>query len=140
MVVVKEIIRSYYSCSEDVKLDIDSAISDLYDKGVLSDIEVQVVSATKEQYSLALIGELLGIDKTSAGRLLSRACKKLSKFLGPEYQEVKVIEAAEKRLKRPLTKEEKSFCLRKMRDFGRNRYASLNIFNFNEHRRDKEQG
>lgn len=143
MVVVKEILRAYYSCSEDVKFDIDRAISELVDRGMLSEVDLYIINSTKEQYSLSLIGEFLDVDRSSIGRLLNEACKKIADFLGPEYQEDKIIKAAEARLRRKLTRAEKSFCRRKMKDYGRNRYANVNIFNFKEKlgsRRNKKQG
>jgi len=132
VVIVKEILRTYYSCSDDVRLDIDSTISELSKKGILSDIEVKIILSTKEQYSLSMIGELFSISSGSVGRILDKACSKIAKHLGPEYQENKIIVEAEYRLGRKLTKEERSFCRKKMKDFGRNRYASVNIFNFKE--------
>lgn len=132
MVIVKEIVRTYYSCSDEVKLDIDLAIEELEKSGTLLDQEVVVLNATKEQYSLIMIGEFLGVSTSAVGRILDCACGKIADHLGPEYQEEKIFKAVEDRLGRGLTNKERSFCWKKLRDFGRNRYSRLNIFNFNE--------
>lgn len=132
MVIVKEIIRTFYSCSDDIKFDIDVAINKLSKNGILSEMETLVLEVTKEQYSLIVAGELLGISKSAVGRTLDAACKKLAVHLGSEYQEVKILKAAEDKLGRKLTREERSFCWKKMRDFGRNKYAEVNIFNFKD--------
>lgn len=130
MVIVKEIIRTYYDCDENVKYDIDSTIAQLSKDGELSDIELVVLSTTKEQYSLKAAGELLGISKSATGRALDSACNKIAEYLGSEYQDEKILKLAEKKLCRKLTTKEQEFCWKKIKDFGRNRYSDVNIFNF----------
>jgi len=143
VVIVKEIIRTYYSCEEDVKLDIDISIQELTKQGILSDVEVIVLAIIREQYSLSSAGELLGISKSAVGRALNSACSKISDYLGNEYKEEKLIKEVESKLKRKLTEEEVEFCWVKLRDFGRNKYSNLSILNFKdaiEFRQNKEQG
>ena len=130
MVIVKDIIRTYYACEENIKLDINSAIFKLSDDGTLSDVELVVLAVTREQYSLTLAGELVGISKSSVGRVLDTACEKIASCLGPEYQDNVIIEAVEKKLGRKLTPVEEEFCWKKINDFGRNQYAKINLFNF----------
>jgi hypothetical protein len=130
MVIVKDIIRTYYSCDENIQLDIDAAISKLSKDGTLSDVELVVLAVTREQYSLTLAGELVGISKSSVGRALDTACEKIASCLGSGYQDSLIIEAVEKRLGRKLTPDEDDFCWKKINDFGRNQYAKMNLFNF----------
>lgn len=143
MVIVKEIIRNYYSYEEDVKLDIDHSIQELTKQGKLSDVEVIVLAITREQYSFSCANELLGISKSTFGRALNSACKKISDYLGEEYKEEKIIKEVESKLKRKLTEEEIEFCWMKLKDFGRNKYSNLSILNFKdaiEFRENKKQG
>lgn len=130
MVIVKDIIRNYYSCEENIKLDIDSAISKLSKSGELSDLDLIVLAITREQYSLSLAGDLLGVSKTSVGRMLDTACEKIANCLGAEYQDCAIIKAVESKLGRTLTPDEEFFCWKKINDFGRNQYAKINLFNF----------
>jgi len=130
MVIVKEIIRTYYFCEESVKLDIDSAISQLSESGALSEVELLVLAITKEQYSLNAASELVGLSKSKIGRVLDAACQKIADHLGPEYQDTKILRAVETRLGRKLTPEEEFFCWKKITDFGRNKYSNISIFNF----------
>jgi len=130
MVIVKETIRTYYNCDENVKLDIDSAIECLSKCGVLSDVEIIVLAVTKEQYSLLAAGELVGVSKSTISRHLDRACKKIANYLGSEYQDKKILRLVEEKLCRKLTEEERKFCWSKIRNFGRNKCTDLNIFNF----------
>lgn len=130
MVIVKEIIRSYYTCSDTVKLDIDVTIEKLTEQGMLDERELIVLYLTKEQYTKADIEEVIGIPSTTVGRVLNSACEKISKHLGPEYQDEKILCMVEERLGRSLTKQETSFCLFKMRNFRHDGMQSLSIFNF----------
>lgn len=128
--IVKEIIRTYYSCDDTIKLDIDTAISQLSNNGTLSPTELTMLAITKEQHSLPSASKLLGVSKTEAARLLDAASQKIATHLGSEYQDSKILRAVEARLGRELTPEEEFFCWKKMRDFGRNKYLDINIFNF----------
>lgn len=130
MVIVKDILRTYYSCDENVKFDIDSTILQLSKDGVLTDIELVVIAVTKEQYSLTAAGEIVGVSKSAVGRALDTACQKIADYLGSEYQDDKILKAVEEKLGRNLTSDEKIFCRSKIRDFGRNKYSDINIFNF----------
>jgi hypothetical protein len=130
MVIVKEIIRTYYSCDETTKLDVDSAISTLSEDGTLTEVELLVIAITKEQYSLTAASEVLGISKSAVGRILDIACHKIAIHLGSEYQDIKIFKRVEDRLGRKLTPEEEFFCWKKMRDLGRNKYDNISIFNF----------
>jgi len=137
MVIVKEILRTYYSCDDNVRLDIDSAISMLSKDGTLSDVELVVIAVTKEQYSLVEASKLVGISKTSIGRELDRACEKIANYLGHEYQDDKILSLVENKLGRKLRPAEKKFCWNKIRNFGRDKSTNVNIFNFNESRKNK---
>ena len=130
MVIIKDIIRTYYACGETAQFDVDEAISRLAKVGVLTEVELVVLMATKEQYSLILIGEMIGLTKSAIARNLDSACKKIAKFLGPEYQDEKILKCVEVKLGRKLTPDEEFFCWKKIRDFGRNKYSNINIFNF----------
>lgn len=130
MVIVKDIIRTYYSCDENVKFDIDSTIEQLTKDGALTNKELVVIAVIKEQYSLTEASDVLNISKSTVGRLLDSACEKIADSLGAEYQDSKIIRAVEKKLGRKLTVREEKFCWRKIKDFGRNKYSTISIFNF----------
>jgi hypothetical protein len=138
MVIVKEIIRTYYNCDENVRLDIDSAISTLSKEGILSDVELVVIAVTKEQYSLIEASKLVGLSKSAIGRKLDDACEKIAVCLGSEYQDDKILDLVESKLGRKLKSDEKKFCWNKIRNFGRDKSTNVNIFNFkNGSRKDK---
>ena len=145
MVIVKEIIRSYYTCSDAVRMDIDDAISTLSKRGILDEKELLVIHLTKEQHTKADINEVAGIPSSSVGRVLDRACGKIAEYLGEEYQDDKLLHMVEEKLGRPLTDKEIDFCLYRMRNLRSDGAARLNIFNFEirdgkftERREDKE--
>ena len=130
MVIVKEIIRNFYDCDENIRLDINSAILELSKVDMLTDIELVVVAVTKEQYSLSAAGELVGLSKSAIGRHLDSACEKIANHLGSEYKDDKILELVEKKLGRNMTPSERRFCWSRIRNFGRDKSPNINIFNF----------
>jgi len=130
MVIIKEIIRTYYACDETIRVDIDMAIETLAKDGILSERQLLIIQAVKEQYSFTAIAKMLELARSEVERYLDLACASVSSYLGSEYQDSKVLGAVTARLGRELTPEEEFFCWKKMRDFGRNKYAKVNIYNF----------
>jgi len=135
MIIIKEILRTFYNCDENVKIDVECAMKNLSDTGGLTNEEYLVINATREQFNLASIAALLGMDdsvasKMAVSRIFERACGKLVETLGPDYQDTKVLKAVEIRLRRPLTKDEEYFCIKKITDNRLMQDDEINIYNF----------
>lgn len=91
------------------KIDIDRAIKVLYERGELSDQEIQMLQYVMLDGRLsrrdisAMIEREQGyyVDQRTVSRRLETAYQKISKFLGFEYSDARVFKMAAKKLGRP---------------------------------------
>lgn len=91
------------------KIDIDRAIKVLYQRGELSDQEIQMLQYVMLDGRLsrrdisAMIEKEQGyyVDQRTVSRRLETAYQKISKFLGFEYSDARLFKMVAKRLDRP---------------------------------------
>ena len=130
MIIVREILKGYYDCDAITQLDIDAAISVLSESAVLSIDEQIIINLIKEQRPTIEISEQLGVSERTIYRRLNEACIKLAEYLGPLYQDSKLIKTVQNRLGRELTPDEEKVCWHIINTYGNRRFGDISIFNF----------
>ena len=136
--LVKELLRSYYDADDGSKFDLDTAIKALIDSGEFSEEERIILRLTIDQSSNSEISKAVGWKKSTVNNRINKIAKKISDYLGAEYQDEKILKEAELRLGRELTSDEEKFCWKVIRA-GRP-MKGINIFNFKDEKRDTERG
>ena len=136
--LVKELLRNYYSVDDSSKLDLDTAIEVLIDRGEFSEEELVILKLTIEQAHHSEISKIIGWKKSAINDRLTKISKKIADFLGVEYQDDKLLKEVAFRLGRELALDEEKFC-RKVIRAGRP-IRGINIFNFRDGKHDTERG
>jgi len=136
--LVKELLRNYYSVDDSSKLDLDTAIEVLIDRGEFSEEELVILKLTIEQAHHSEVSKIIGWKKSAINDRLTKISKKIADFLGAEYQDDKLLKEVAFRLGRELALDEEKFC-RKVIRAGRP-IRGINIFNFRDGKHDTERG
>ena len=126
--LVKELLKNYYNIDDGSKFDLNSAIEVLASRGDLNADELIILQLTMEQAPPAEVAKAVYVGKSALNRRLTVVARKISDYLGREYQDEKIMEAVEVKLGRKLTAEESTFCWKVIRS-GRP-IKGVNIFNF----------
>ena len=136
--LVKELLRDYYSIDDNSRLDVDTAITYLIESGEFSDEERIILQLFVDQSSNSEISEAVGWKKSTINNRINKIAKKISDYLGVEYQDEKILKEAALRLGRELTPDEEKFCWKVIRA-GRP-MKGINIFNFKSKKHDANRG
>jgi len=128
--IVKDMLKNYYSLDIDVRLELDTAISDLVNSDVITDDEIIILRLTLDGTPHKIICTAVNLSKSTVNKSIIKIASRIAERLGGEYQDTKIISETEKRLGRPLTKKELSFC-KKVIKGGRAVGDGKNIYNFN---------
>ena len=126
--IVKELLRNFYNIDESSKFDLETAIKSLAQSGELTDEDILIIQSIIENASIPEVVRTLKIPRNTLVRRFDEISDKIAQFLGEEYQDNRLLFEVEKRLGRPLTKEEVRFC-RIIIKRGR-AIQGVNIYNF----------
>jgi len=136
--LVKELLRNYYDIDDASKLDLDTAIEALIDKAEFSEEERIILQFTIDQSTNSEISKAVGWKKSTVNNRVNKIAKKISDYLGAEYQDEKIIKEVGLKLGRELTSDEEKFCWRVIRA-GRP-IKGINIFNFKDKKDVTKEG
>jgi len=136
--LVKELLRNYYDIDDASKLDLDTAIEALIDKAEFSEEERIILQLTIDQSTNSEISKAVGWKKSTVNNRVNKIAKKISDYLGAEYQDEKIIKEVGLKLGRELTSDEEKFCWRVIRA-GRP-IKGINIFNFKDKKDVTKEG
>jgi len=137
--LVKELLRDYYNVDDSSKFDLNTAIEALIANGELSEEERVILRLVVDQTHNSEISKVIGRKKSTVNNKINKIAKKISDYLGAEYQDEKIIREAEVRLGRKLTPDEEKFCWKVIRA-GRPIKKGINIFNFRNGKHDTKRG
>ena len=135
--LVKELLKNYYNVDDSSRLDLDTAITALIESEEFSEEERIILQLTIDQAHNSEIAKVVGRKKSTINNRVNKIAKKISNYLGAEYQDEKIIKEVEARMGRELTPDEIKFCWKVIRS-GRP-IKGINIFNFREEY-DTERG
>ena len=111
MSLFREMLKSYYDLDDSTKLSIDTAIQVLANENKLTGEELAVVVMLKNGGCRAETARSLGMSSGTLKRRIREVCNKLANYLGPNYQDSKILEQVKFKLGRELTEEERKYCL-----------------------------
>jgi len=126
--IVKELLSNFYNIDESSKFDLETAIKSLAQSGELTDEDILIIQLLIENTSIPEVVRILKIPRNTLVRRIDEISDKIARLLGEEYQDDKLLFEVEKRLGRPLTREEAKFC-RIIIKRGR-AIQGVNIYNF----------
>lgn len=126
--IVKELLSNFYNIDEGSKFDLETAIESLAKNGKLTDEDLLIIQLLIEKASIPEVIEALKIPRNTLVRKVDEISDKIAQLLGEEYQDTRLLFEVEKRLGRPLTKEEVRFCEMVIKR-GR-AIQGVNIYNF----------
>lgn len=129
-VIVKDLIKNYYSIDPGEQLDIDFAVRVLARKEELTPDELIIIHMMMEGAHSDQIAKQINVTSPTVNLKFNKASEKIAKYLGENYCDDEIIRKVERKLGRQLTDLETRFCWYMIKFYGRKMNKDLNIFNF----------
>jgi len=109
---IRDLLDNYHKIEVVEKIDLDDAIKLLVCKGCLSDKEVLLLSLFVNQYEIDEISTIFNTTTRNIYYRINNIVEKFDDIMGYEYSDDRIFESVSAKLCRKLTKKEKDFCLR----------------------------
>ena len=131
-IIVNDLLKNYYkNIDVETKLDLDIAIRQLKNANQLDYEELKIIKLLKKQFTNIELAHEMCCSSRTINRKKKVVCEKISKQLGTDYQDLKILLQVQRKLGRNLSDDEKMFCwliINKSGFFDR----KVTIFNFRE--------
>lgn len=78
---------------------LEKKITELYNEGLVSDIEISVIKKMEENKSFSHIGIELGISRSTVSKIFRNACNRIAFYLGGYYTDEGFLESMQSNYK-----------------------------------------
>ena len=100
--IVERLLIDRYRIKTNIPIDDDTwdrliflekKITELYDEGLISDIEISVIRKMEENKSFSHIAIELGLSRSTVSKIFRNACNRIAFYLGGYYTDDGFLEA-----------------------------------------------